>query len=150
MIQSIEFINLVEWWFEFFYFQVWILNFTGNCPYLMLIILKLGHLINTLRPSLFGKFSRFLGFFSVSKLWNWFPWLGPFEIKWAAIGCLMFMQPLAHNNTIHTTKLWLMMPPKLQLISLPPYNLSPTRVKRFTYVDKTTFVSKKPIVNTWI
>jgi hypothetical protein len=35
-----------------------------------------------------------------------------------------------------------MMSPKLQIISLPPYNLSPTRVKRFTYVDKTTFVFK--------
>jgi hypothetical protein len=41
-------------------------------------------------------------------------------------------------------------PPKLQLISLPPYNLCPTRVKMSTYVDKTTFVSKKTIVNTWI
>jgi hypothetical protein len=69
--------------------------------------------------------------------------LGPFEIKWAAIVCLMFMQPPTHNNIIHTSKLGLMMPPKLQMISLPPYNLFPTRVKRFTYVDKKTFVSKK-------
>jgi hypothetical protein len=83
--------------------------------------------------------------------------LGPFEIKWAIVASLMFMQPPAHSNTIHTSKLWLMMPPKLQIISLPPYNISPTRVKRFTYVDKTIFVSKKLLqilgyserANTW-
>jgi len=37
------------------------------------------------------------------------------------------------------------MPPKLQIIALLAYNLSPIRVKRFTYVDKTTFVLKNYI-----
>jgi hypothetical protein len=55
----------------------------------------------------------------------------------------MFAQQPTHNNTIHTLELWLIIPPKLQTISFPPYDLFPTRVKRFTYVDKTTFVSKK-------
>jgi hypothetical protein len=31
--------------------------------------------------------------------------LGPFEIKWVAIACLMCMQPPTHNNTIHTLEL---------------------------------------------
>jgi hypothetical protein len=101
-------------------------------------------------PQSIWEFFQVSGIFFCFKIVKLISLVGTIWIKWAAIGCLMFMQPLAHNNTIHTTKLWLMMPPKLQLISLPPYNLSPTRVKRFTYVDKTTFVSKKTIVNTWI
>jgi hypothetical protein len=43
----------------------------GNFPHLMLIVLELGHvighLIDILSPSLFGNFSGFLGFLSVSK-----------------------------------------------------------------------------------
>jgi len=39
----------------------------GNFPYMMLIVLELrhfiGHFINALSLGLFGKFSRFLGFF---------------------------------------------------------------------------------------
>jgi hypothetical protein len=43
----------------------------GNFLYLMLIVLELmhfiGHFIDTLSPGLLGNFSRFLGFFSISK-----------------------------------------------------------------------------------
>jgi hypothetical protein len=57
--------QMVTW---IFYFQVWVLNFMGNFPYLiMLIVFKLGHFIDTLSLGLFGNFSRFLGIFSISK-----------------------------------------------------------------------------------
>ncbi len=81
-----------------FYFQVCVLNFMGNFPYLMLIVLKLGHfighLINILSPSLFGNFSRFMGFFFCFKiLWKNTLVTSDFKFKLVALKVLWNFPP---------------------------------------------------------
>jgi len=62
------------------------------------------------------------------------------------MGCYCMSNVCATTNTQQQNPHVIILtnyPPQTSDYFLPPYNLSPTRMKRFTYVDKTTFVSKK-------
>jgi len=55
---------------QVFYFKVWVLNFMGNFPYLVLILLKLGHLIDIWALVYLGIYIGLCNFFCFEILWK--------------------------------------------------------------------------------